>query len=398
MTRPLRRNRAFLLLWSGQAAVALGGSVAAVAYPFLALLATGSATGAGAVAFAGLATGTLLRLPGGVLADRWALRPLLIWSDAVRAAVTATLVVAVVAGRLTFAHLVAATVVTAACGACSDPAQTIAVRHVVPAAQLPHALAQNEARGHIAGLGGQPLGGWLYGLGAVLPLLAHALSHVAGGLTVALIRRPLGTGRVADAPLWTDLRTGLRHLWDDRFLRSTLLVAAAFQFVFAGLGLVIIASAAAAGTPAVHVGTALAIAGAGGLLGAWAAPRVQRRFTLAALVRVFGWTSAGCLALMAVLPHVYAAGVLLGVVYFLATPANAMLVAAQMGVTPPHLQGRVISAAMLVAGCVAPLGPLAGGALFESAGRAATFAAFATATAATAAATRIDSPRPPSPP
>lgn len=383
MTGPLRRNRAFLLLWSGQAAVSLGGSVAAVAYPFLALLATGSATGAGAVAFAGLATGTLLRLPGGVLADRWALRPLLIWSDAVRAVVTGTLVAAVAVGRLTFAHLMVATVVTAACAACAEPAQTIAVRYVVPAAQLPHALAQNEARGHIAGLGGQPLGGWLYGLGAVLPLLAHALSHVAGGLTVALIRRPLGTGRVVGTPLWTDLRTGLRHLWGDRFLRSTLLVAAAFQFVFAGLGLVIIAGAAAAGTPAVHVGTALALAGVGGLLGAWAAPRVQRRLPLVALVRTFGWTSTACLALMAVLPHVYAAGVLLGVVYFFATPANAMLVAAQMNVTPPHLQGRVISAAMLVAGCAAPLGPLAGGALFEWAGRPATFAVLAACAAAT---------------
>ncbi|GIJ67578.1 hypothetical protein [Virgisporangium ochraceum] len=43
---PLRRNRDFLLLWGGQAAASLGGNVAAVAHPFLALLATGSAAGA----------------------------------------------------------------------------------------------------------------------------------------------------------------------------------------------------------------------------------------------------------------------------------------------------------------------------------------------------------------
>jgi hypothetical protein len=280
--------------------------------------------------------------------------------------VVATLVLAVLLDHLTLAHLIVATVLSAACGVCVEPAQTVAVRRVVPAEQLPHALAQNEARGHVAGLGGQPLGGWLYGLGAVLPLVAHALSYVVSSITVALMRQPLGQGRAVGS---LHVLTGLRHVWHDRFLRATLTIAAAFQFVFAGLGLVIIASAAAAGTPAVHVGTALAIAGVGGLLGAWATPWVQRRISLAALVRVFGWTTAACLAVMAVLPHVYVAGALLAVVYFLTTPANAMLVAAQMNVTPPYLQGRVVSAAMLVAGCAAPLGPLVGGTLFEWAGR-----------------------------
>jgi hypothetical protein len=161
--------------------------------------------------------------------------------------------------------------------------------------------------------------------------------------------------------------------------------------VFAGLGLLIVAGAVLAGTPAVHVGTALAIAGGGGLLGAWAAPAVQRRLRLGALVRVFAWTSVACLALMAALPGVYAAGALLAVIYFVATPANAMLMAAQMAITPPNLQGRVLSAAMLVAGCTAPLGPLAAGALFEWVGRPATFTAFAAATAVIAVTTRTKS-------
>ncbi|GIJ67579.1 MFS transporter [Virgisporangium ochraceum] len=344
------------------------------------------------MAFAGLATGTVLRLPGGVLADRWPLRPLLIGSETVRAVVTGSLVVAVLVGRLTFAHLLVAAMVSAACAVCADPAQTVAVRQVVPAGQLPHALAQNEARGHVAGLGGQPLGGWLYGLGAVVPLAAHAVSSAVSAWTVVFVRRLPAGGRGVRHPVWSDLRGGLRFVWRSRFLRSTLAVAAAFQFVFAGLGLLIVAGAAADGTPAVHVGTALALAGVGGLLGAWATPFVQRRIPFAALVSGFGWTGAGCLALMAVLPHVYAAGALLAVVYAVATPANAMLVAAQMAATPEHLQGRVVSAAMLVAGCVAPLGPLAAGALFDRVGRPATVAAFAVLTALVAVATHLRPP------
>ena len=52
---PLRHNRDFLLLWTGQAASSIGSSVAAIAYPLLALAATGSAAKAGAVGFAALA-------------------------------------------------------------------------------------------------------------------------------------------------------------------------------------------------------------------------------------------------------------------------------------------------------------------------------------------------------
>lgn len=190
MSTPLRRNRDFVLLWSGQVTAALGGSVAAIAYPFLALLATGSATAAGVVAFAGMATGTLLRLPGGALADRGPLRPLLIWPELVRAVVTGTLVEAVLVERLTLAHLVAAAMIGAACQVCAEPAQTIAVRKVVPAEQLPHALAQNEARGHIAGLGGQPLGGWLYGLSAAAPVGAQAVAYAVTAVTAG--PRPAG--------------------------------------------------------------------------------------------------------------------------------------------------------------------------------------------------------------
>jgi MFS family permease len=374
---PLRRNRDFLLLWFGQAVAALGGSVAGVVYPLLALLATGSAAGAGAVAFAGLATGVLLRLPGGVLADRWPRKPVMVWAEAVRAVVTGTLVVAVLADRLTIAHLIVVTVVGSACAVCFEPAQTIAVRHVVPVSQLPLALAQNEARGHVAGLGGPPLGGFLFGLGPAAPLVAHALSYVVSAVSVAAIRRPMGTatghggGRIRD-----DLTAGARHVWRTPFLRVTLLVAAVFQFVFAGLGLTIIAVATTGGTAAVHIGAALSLAGVGGILGAWAAPFLQRRFSPAALVTGLGWTSVAGILPMARWSDVYLAGALLGAVYFVGTPANAMLVATQMAATPAHLQGRVISAAFLLAGFAAPLGPLVAGVVYDNVGRTATFATF----------------------
>ena len=115
----------------------------------------------------------------------------MIGPDLVRAAATAAIVAGVVTGRVTLVLLIVAAVVGAAVGAVSDSAQAVAVRHVVPSRQLPAALAQNEARGHLAGLTGQPAGGYLYALGTALPVLADALSYLASAVLAGMIRQPL---------------------------------------------------------------------------------------------------------------------------------------------------------------------------------------------------------------
>jgi MFS family permease len=73
----------------------------------------------------------------------------------------------------------------------------------------------------------------------------------------------------------------------------------------------------------------------------------------------------------------YLVGALLAVMSFLATPANATLFAAQIDITPPELQGRVVSTAMLAAGIAAPVGPPLAGLLLDSGGQALTFFLFA---------------------
>jgi MFS family permease len=374
---PLRRNRDFLLLWTGQAVSLVGSSVAAIVYPLLALAATGSAALAGLVGFAGMPVAALLRLPAGVLADRYPLRRLMVVADLVRAATTAWIVVAVVAGRVTLAQLVVATVVASAAGDVFDSAQAVAVRHVVPGSQLPVALAQNEARGHLASLTGRPVGGYLYGFGAALPVLADALSYLASAVLAGLVRRPLRPALGGGGPMWRDIPVGLRYLWRSRFLRVSLLCAAGINVAFSGLQLVIIAAQTSRGTAASELGVAFSMGAAGGILGAWASARTQRWLSPPALVYCFGWTATLALAALGQAHNAYVIGALLAAVFFAAAPANAMLVAVQIHVTPPELQGRVISAAMLTAGVAAPLGPLVGGFLLDRWGQVATFGAFA---------------------
>jgi hypothetical protein len=60
---PLRRNRDFNLLWSGQALSDLGTQMSAIAYPLLILAITGSAAQAGIVGSATIAGSLLWLLP-----------------------------------------------------------------------------------------------------------------------------------------------------------------------------------------------------------------------------------------------------------------------------------------------------------------------------------------------
>jgi MFS family permease len=386
---PLRRNRDFLLLWSGQVVSSTGSSMTTVVYPLLALAASRSAALAGVVAFAGMAAGTVMRLPAGVLADRYPLKPLMIVPDLVRAAIPLWIAVVILTGGVSLTVLIAAAVVSSVFGAVFDSAQAVAIRHVVPPEQLPQALAQDSARGHLAGLIGQPLGGWLYGVSVAVPVLADAVSSfVCAGLT-ALVRNPLRPERVPEVrsgerdpgrlrSLWRDITVGLRYVASSPFLRVTLACAVGFNAVFAGLTIAIIASQ---GGAAVHLGAILSMGAVGGILGAWAAPALNRRLSPAALVYLFGWTCTVAFVLLGQVHEIYLVGTLLALMFFVATPANATLFAAQIAVTPPDLQGRVVSAALLAAGIAAPIGPPLAGLLLDHTGQAPTFTLFATLTA-----------------
>jgi MFS family permease len=91
---PLRRNRDFMLLWSGQALSGLGSQVSLVAYPLLVLAVTGSAAKAGVVGFARNFPIAALALPAGALVDRVNRKRLMVWSNAVRALALAVIPIA----------------------------------------------------------------------------------------------------------------------------------------------------------------------------------------------------------------------------------------------------------------------------------------------------------------
>ncbi|OFE18345.1 hypothetical protein BA895_11950 [Humibacillus sp. DSM 29435] len=391
---PLSHNADFIRLWTGGTASGLGATMTSLAYPLLALSVTTSTGLAGLLGVVALTAGTVTRLPAGALIDRAPLRPVLVGADLVRILTTSALVASVLTGHLTLWQLLVVAGLNASAGAVSDIAHSVALRHVVAAAQLPRAFAANEGRGHAISLLGQPVGGLLYAVTPALPLVADLASFGVSATLSAGIRRSLRPtpNDGPRPPVRQDLLTGLRILWAEPFLRSTLLAAAAFQLVFAATVFALIATLTSAGHSATSLGALFAVAAVGGLLGAVAAPALQANLSLTTIVVVMGWTAVAAFTLIGWVQQPLLAGALLGCIYFTATPANAVLMATQTNRTPAHRQGRVMAAALLIVGLAAPLGPPSSGILLDAAGPRTTFGILAALTAVVTIAVHLNQP------
>ena len=362
MTTTLWRNREFTLLWSSQSLSDLGTAIAQLAVPLLVLERTGSAVKAGVVGTTALVVKLAMRLPAGVLADRIDRRRALLACDAVRLIAFLLLAAAIAAGRAGLVVIIVVAVVDGCSTAIFNTIELASIRSIVPASQLPAAVARNEARSYGTSLAGPPLGGLLFGVTHFLPFLGNALSYLVSFAGVALIRRPLQAERDARPPGHaTAVAEGLRFVFGNPFLRAVLIIAAPLNFALNGAIFTIIVTLQDHGVEPGVIGLTETIVGVGGLAGAFAAPTLLRWFPFTRLIRVICWAAAGVLVVSAWLTASIAAAVPVALAVFLGPSCNAALFGYQAAITPDHLQGRVLSVIFLAAMSASAAAPLLSG-------------------------------------
>lgn len=360
---PLRQNRDFVLLQSGQLLSTLGNQASAIAYPLLTLSLTHSPAKAGLVAFAGILPYPLFVLPAGLLADRLDRRRIMIVSDVVRALALGGLAAAVAAGSAQFGLIMAVAFVDGTMFAFFNIAEVGALRSIVPRPQLPRAFAAEQARLSTVVLVGPPLGGFLFGLGRALPFVADAVSYTASLVSVVLMRTPFQEERTEVAGLLrAQLAEGFTWLWGQPFLRMCSLL-----FAFTNLGgnalyLFVVVAGKRQGLSPAAIGTLIAIYGGLSLVGSLISPRLQQLLGMRTILLATFWLGLG-IGVYAVHPDVYllVAGV---VPLALLNPSlNAVILGYRVAMVPDRLQGRVNSVARMLAQLGAPLGPLLAGLL-----------------------------------
>ncbi len=348
---PLRRNRDFNLLWSGQALSDMGTQMSTIAYPLLILMITGSAAKAGIVGSATIAGTLVFLLPAGVAADRWPRKKILVATSVVQLIVGASVVPAIVTQHVYLVHLAAVGFIQGTALAFYTGASRGALRRIVPLEQLPDAFARTQARDRAAVMLGPPAGSALFGVAPYLPFAADSLSFGAITLAASLLRKSLDPEQqpvpAEQLPLWQRVMTGLRYVFATPYLRMVTVWATVVNGVIAGVRLTSIVLAEHMGAPPAQIGLLFSISAAIGLVGAIFAKRIIAYLGERLLVQLVSWTFPVCAAVMAVTPWVWLIGIMAGLTGFLLMPINVVLMSRAAQLAPDHLQAQMSNAMQL---------------------------------------------------
>lgn len=366
MTVPLSRNRDYRLLWTGQALSEVGSSATTIALPLLVLVMTGSPATSGLVLGALAAAQLLAALPAGALVDRWNRKTVMLLCEAVQALVVGGLAIALWWNFASVLHIVLTVVVIGVCRALFEPAEDASLPRVVPTEQLSTAVAMNAARSYVGQLAGTALGGFLFALRRWLPFAVEALTHVAAFIALLFMRLPAQKRKPAPkGNFHREVMEGLRWIWQQRLIRVIAICAIGLNLFFQAFYLVIIALAQQRGVSSGEIGVMAAMFGAGGILGALAAPRLHRLVKPhLSIVAVF-WALTVLIPLTVFIHNGYLMGAVFAAMAFLAPTANTTITTYQLLLTPDELRGRLSSVMSVALGTAAVAGPAVGGTLME---------------------------------
>jgi predicted MFS family arabinose efflux permease len=358
------RHRDFRLLWSGAFASTIGTWVQKAAQSWLVLTLTGSAFYLGLDGFLGELPILLFTLIGGVVADRYNRRHLLLGSQWVQMACAFVLMALVWFDVVQIGHILALSFVAGTAQAFGGPAYQSLIPQLVPPRDLPNAIAFNSIQFNLARVIGPLIAS------AALAVLGSALCFGLNGVSFLFVIAALMALRVEPLlrgdrhRLLDDLRGGLRYVRGERSLVA--LITLAFGATFLGSALLTFLPIFAKqifgqGVEAYTVMLAFQGSGAvcGALVVAWLGRFEHMGRTLLVMQMVFGtlmilfsasrvlWVSHALLFL--------AGASMIGVF--------ALLTSLVQLIAPNEMRGRVMSIYMMAFRGGSPLGSLASGSL-----------------------------------
>ena len=373
---PLRRNRDFVLLQTGQTLSAAGSQAASVAYPLLVLALTHSPAKVGVVGFATLLPGLVIGPFAGVAVDHFDRKRLMIAADVVRAAALGTLAGTIYASGAAFWPVLVIAFVDSSGATVYNVASIAALRSVVPTQRLPDAAGVVEARRAAVRLGAPPLGGALFSIARGLPFLVDAISFAASTAAMIAMRSPFQQPRETEpAGVRRRLAEGFAYLWGHPFLRTTAFVYGLGNILSTGIFLILVVVGRRQGLSGAQIGLLFTVLGLATLVGSVSSPLHRRHLGIRTILLLELWTWLGCWVFVA-WPSVYALFAVVVPFGLCAPVTDSVVVGYTTAITPDRLLGRVESARVTIAVAASPLGPLAAGFLLSAVSERVTVAAF----------------------
>ena len=270
-------------LWAAFASSSFGTGLAFGALPLIAVLVLrADPFEVSLLAAGGLAVGSVAAMPLGPWIEFHRKKPLMVAMDLVRFVAMASVPVAFALGWLTFAQLLAVTIITATANIAFTSASGAFLKQMVPSGSLILANSRFEATTWTTTATGPPLGGALIGVfGPVVTVIANSVSYLVSALALLTIagREQRPARRVGQWFRVADLLEGWRFILSDRLLRSLFLNTTVVSgLIMATDPLLAVLLLGEFGFEAWQYGLAFGLPCLGGLLGSRLAPRLVARF------------------------------------------------------------------------------------------------------------------------
>jgi len=363
---------AFARLWTASIVANTGDGVVAVALPLLAESLTRQPLRFAGVAVANRLPWLVFSLQAGAIADRVDRRRLMWAANAVRAALVGGLGVAVLLDLTTIWSLYVVGFALGMAETLFDNASQALLPAVIGAKdQLEQANGRLMAGEIVTNqFLGPPLGGFLFGLGAAVPILLDAGTFaISAGLIASLgglvaTQRPSGD-RAARRPMRAEIGEGLRWLRGHRLLRSLAVLLGAMNFtsamLFAVFPLYAVGDDSALGLGSFGFGVLLTATAAGAAIGSVLSARLVARFGRGPMLWLTLVASVVAPVAIAATTEVVVVGLVFGVFGLVVVLWNVITVSLRQAVIPDALLGRVNSVYRFLGWGAMPLGSLAGG-------------------------------------
>ncbi|MDL2334782.1 MAG: MFS transporter [Chloroflexota bacterium] len=233
----------------------------------------------------------LFGLVGGVAADRFNRRLLVIGANIVRAVVLVLLAATIVTGSVSIAYVLAAILALGTAEVFADSASSTLMPSIVPRDDL--AVGNARMQGTYITLNqlvGPPIGAFLFAIGMAVPFATNAVAFLLGAVLISRISSSVGA--IATDPserrsFVADLLEGLRWLAHHAAMRTLAITIFTFNVTWgAAMGVLVLYSAQHLHLDAVGFGLLTTSAAAGGILATAFYVRLTQRFSLGNIMRV----------------------------------------------------------------------------------------------------------------
>ncbi|MDO4322002.1 MAG: MFS transporter [Lachnospiraceae bacterium] len=371
-------RRDFTLVVIGQIISLFGNGVLRFALPLYLLRETGSSGLFGMVSACSFIPMIFFSLAGGVLADRVNKRNIMAGLDFATAGLV--LVFYLLHGKLPLVPLmIVCLMILYGISGAYEPAVQASIPLLVQREQIMQGNAVINMVNTLAGLLGPVIGGGLFGIGGIDPILFISIGCFFSSAVMELfIRIPYQRKKTSEG-IFTVIRADLLESWNYIRKERTELISVVIVLALFNL---VLSSALVVGIPVMVVqvlgmsdaqlGITQGAMGLGGLFGGLLGGVLGERFTF----RKCHWILFLCSGTAALMGAALLDGVpaawgfrIITVLCFLAMASSTVFTVQICTViqqqTPPHLVGKIMAFILAAANCAAPLGQAVYGVLFD---------------------------------